>query len=273
MGGEEPELKQELIECESKLFPNIEDAEEELLKKVEKILNNSEFKSVLNIKSETFLEEKERKRGERKSNGDTREGTYKLKKYRSKIVSLTENEEVLSEIYHKMGWRMYVTNAGKSSLSFSSAYRFFRKTMYVIEIGFHVLKDYINISPLYVREPKQILGMTRFLILALKIITLMTAEVRANMRKENVVLEGLYAGQNARKHPAPTAQSLLQYFSRKNIAVIGNKSEGEWIWEITPLPDTCRVILKLLKIPENTYDRLPELISNMATEIQKKSKN
>lgn len=254
---------EELLKCESKLFSNIEDAEKELLEKIESKLSKSDFKSLLNIKTETILEEKERKRGERKDNGEIRKGTYKLKKYRTRVVSLTENEEILKEFYHKMGWRMYVTNANKSSLNFSSAYNFFRKTMYVIEIGFHVLKDYINISPLYVREPNQILGMTRFLMLALKILTLMTAEVRANMKKENIVLEGLYAGQKARKHPSPTAQSLLQYFSRKCIALVGHKIGEKWIWRVSPLPDTCRQVLKLLKIPENTYDKLGEIVSSM----------
>ena len=51
----------------------------------------------------------------------------------------------------------------------------------------------------------------------------MTAEIRANMEEEKVVLQGLYAGQSARMHPAPTSRSVLDCFARKNIT--GNERE------------------------------------------------
>ena len=260
-------IKEELLNLESKLCDNEEDAEKDLLGKIDKItVKNNLLKGNLSdffdYKIDIIVDEKEVKRSE-KRNGKTRNGSFKTKRYRAKVVDASEKKDKIENLKYKIGWRIYVTNAEKENLTFSSAYKFFRKTMYVIEIGFHVLKDYINISPLFVRKQNQILGMTRLLMLALKILTLMTAEIRANMKKEKIVLKGLYAGQPARKHSAPTAQSLLEYFSRQNIALVGHKRGEQWEWLVTSLTDTCREVLKLLKIPEDIYERLPELLKLM----------
>ena len=249
--------KNKLSVLESKLCSNEVDAEKDFFKKIEKFKKDTNFLELFEFKTEVIVEENELKMAE-KRNGKIRKGSYKIKKYRIKIVDVSEKQEIIDNMSYKIGWRIYVTNSPKQFLNFSSAYKFFRKTMYVIEIGFHVLKDYLNISPLFVRKQNQIIGMTRLLMLALKILTLMTAEVRANMKKENIVLRGLYAGQSARKHSTPTAQSLLEYFSRQEIAIVGHKIGEEWQWFITPLTDTCRSILKMLKISESSYDGLPE---------------
>jgi transposase len=253
-------IKEELLNLESNLCDNEEDTKNDLFRKIEKIkIKNNNLSDFFDFKIDVIVDEKEVKRSE-KRNGKTRNGSFKIKRFRSRIVDVSERKDKIENMKYKIGWRIYVTNAKKETLNFSSAYKFFRKTMYVIEIGFHVLKDYINISPLFVRQQNQILGMTRLLMLALKILTLMTAEVRANMKKEKIVLKGLYAGQPARKHSAPTAQSLLEYFSRQNIALIGHRKGEQWEWLVTSLTDTCREVLKLLKIPESIYERLPELL-------------
>jgi transposase len=247
---------------ESKLCPGKEDAEADLFKKIEKFKNENECSQLFKFEIEVFLVDKINKRTE-KRNGKTREGSYKTINYRARIINISEDQDILSDIKRKIGFRLYVTNAPQRYLTFANAYTYFRKTMYVIEIGFHVLKDHINISPLFVRNQKQILGMTRLLILALKILTLMTAEIRANMKKDSIILEGLYAGQKSRKHQAPTAQSILEYLSRQEIAVIGHKIGEVWHWGITPLTVTCRIILKCLKIPESVYESLPSEIARM----------
>lgn len=254
------DLKEEFRNLESKLCKTIEEAEAILFKKIEKIKKENDLADIFAFEVNVELEEKTINRAE-KRNGKTRTGSYKLKKYRAKIIKLVEDKDKLSNMRQKIGWRLFVTNASRSILTFCSAYKFYRKTMYVIEIGFHMLKDYLNISPLFVRNQKQILGMTRLLMLALKILTLMTAEIRANIKKEKIVLQGLYAGQPARKHQSPTAQSILEYFSMCDITLIGHKIDGLWNWGITPVTDIARIILRLLKLSENIYDDLPAKIA------------
>jgi transposase len=251
-------LTETLIGIKGKICANKEKAEFDLLNALNKInIENELLYSLCEISVELVAEEKECKRSE-KRNGKVRSGTFKLIKYRAIVSNVKINTEKLKAIIRKMGWRLYVTNAEKSSLTLASAYRFFRKTMFVIEIGFHILKDYINISPLFVKKPDQILGMTRLLILALKILTLMTAELRANMKKENIVLKGLYAGQPVRQHPSPTIESVLDYFTRNSPSLIGHKINDVWFWGVTKLTDTCRHILRLLGLSEDVYDNLPK---------------
>ena len=259
-----------LSNTESRLHKLKEDAEKELLKKIQELSSDSSY-NFFNYKIEVEVETKELKRAE-KRNGITRAGTYKLKKFRARIIEVMEIQKDIEMTEHKMGWRMYVTNAPKELLTYSSAYKFYRKTMYVIEIGFHYLKNYLNISPLYVRDQDQILGLTRLLTLALKILTLMTAELRSNMKKENVVLKGLYAGQPARMHSEPTSRSILEFFSRQNIAIVGCKVQEVQYWEITKLSDTCKTILKLLRLPEDTYDRLPDKIMKIRSGLLNEDK-
>ena len=115
--------------------------------KIEKKLGDDEISNLFEIETKLIIEETSQKRSE-KRNGKVREGSYKTVKYKYAISSLKINLEKLTNMKYKLGWRLYVTNAKKKHLSFSSAYRYYRKTMYVIEIGFHVLKDYIKISPL-----------------------------------------------------------------------------------------------------------------------------
>lgn len=97
-------------------------------------------------------------------------------------------------------------------------------------------------------------------MLALRVLTLMTAEIRANMKKTNTILQGLYAGQPTRKHSEPTAESILEYFCRKEPSLIGFKLEDQWIWKTSALPDMCKDILRLLKLDENIYDNLSKKI-------------
>lgn len=252
-------FEKDLIKLTSKLHSNKEAAEKELLSKIENKLKSDEISNLFKVEIKLVIEEKSHKRFE-KRNGKTREGSYKTVKYRYVVSVVIINLEKLTNMKYKLGWRLYVTNAEKKHLTFCNAYTYYRKTMYVIEIGFHVLKDYIKISPLFVRDQDQIIGMTRLLMLALKILTLMTAQLRSSMNKNKVILEGLYAGQPKRQHPFPTAQSILQYFSRQDIALIGVEMDEGWKWIITPLTYTCRSILKLLKIPES-YNNLTETIN------------
>lgn len=256
-------IETDLSTMSSNLCVNEEEARNELNRKLNEYFENNKIKKdFVDFDIKIDFEVKNIKRSEKRNN-KVRNGFYNLKKYRCRLENIKINEKYIEEIKRKMGWRIYVTNAPKPLLDFSSAYRFYRKTMYVIEIGFHVLKDYLNISPLYVRNEDQILGMTRMLTLALKILTLMTAELRENLKKDDKVLVGLYAGQPKRKHPSPTVQSILEYFTRQEITLVGMKEGDRRHWGITGFTDKCREILRYLHIPEEKYFSIPEKLESL----------
>lgn len=259
-------IKEDLINCASKKSKDKEEAEKELNEKIGKIASSEELRGLFDITSDIQKEVKQRSRTEIR-NEKKREGTFEVTTYKVRVTDVRENKEKIDEIKSKLGWRLYVTNAPKQYLTFSMAYTFYRETMYVVEIGFHRVKDYLNISPLFVKQEEQIIGMTRFLMLALKVLTLMTAEIRTNMKKNKIVLQGLYAGQKARMHEAPTGECILKYFSRQSINIIGvkqsdSKLDEDWTWMIAPLSETCKLILQSLQIQEGAYDHLPERIKN-----------
>lgn len=275
--GKVKKTKEEICKTVSKQLKNKIDAENDLKDKIEKIINANNMKDVFEIECEIQEKTIERKRSEIR-NGKQREGTFKLVSYKGVVANIKISEKVIAQIKSKLGWRLYVTNTPKQYLTFPMAYSFYRETMCVVEIGFHRVKDYLNISPLFVWEERQIIGMTRFLTLALKILTLMTAEIRANLKKDEIVLEGLYAGQKARKHEAPTAESILKFFARQKINLVGIKksitelvddteiAKDGWEWMIDNLSNTCKTILKALQLQDNLYDRLPEKIKQICFE-------
>ncbi len=100
----------------------------------------------------------------------------------------------------------------------------------------------------------------------------MTAELRNNMKKENITLKGLYPGQPARLHSEPNSRSILEYVSRQNIAVFEYKVGEVQYWEITKIPDACKTILKLLKLPDDTYDGIPDKIMKMKIGLKSEQK-
>jgi len=255
-------INESLFKLASKQSSKPETAKKELLEKITKFLNENNASHYFDVEIEIEIGEREVKRHEIR-NGKKREGTFKTKYYRARVVTVKENKVLIDKSTHKIGWRLYATNASQQMLTFTQAYKYFRKTMYVIEIGFHKLKDYLNISPLYVRKDDQILGMTRFLMLALKILTLMTAELRVNIKKRNIILKGLYAGQPARQHKAPTAESVLKYFSRMEIVLIGQQINNVWYWNTTQLSEDCKLILSLLRIPEKIYENIAQRLQRV----------
>jgi transposase len=79
-----------------------------------------------------------------------------------------------------------------------------------VERDFHLLKDQpLGIQPLFVREEEQIVGLTRLLTIALRVLTLSELQVRSGLAEAEERLIGLYEGQPKR----PTAYRLCTFIS------------------------------------------------------------
>src|SRR5207244_5276900 len=89
-----------------------------------------------------------------------------------------------------------------------------------LERDFHVVKDVpLGIRPLFVREDEQIIGLTRLLTIALRLLTLFELRVRAGLEEAGEGLSGLYEGQPKRKTSRPTATRLLKAIARMEITL------------------------------------------------------
>ncbi len=113
-----------------------------------------------------------------------------------------------------------------------------------------------------VREEEQIEGLTRLLMIALRVLTLFELVVRAKLAARREELTGLYTGQAKRKTDRPTAVRMLRAIGRMEIAAIQVcSSEGEQ-WELSPLPPLLGQILDLAGLSETLYTKLATVNSS-----------
>ena len=108
----------------------------------------------------------------------------------------------------------------------------------------------------YVREQEQIIGLTRLLTIALRLLTLFELRVRAGLQEAGAELSGLYEGQPKRKTSRPTATRLLKAIARMEITLTCVESEGDSQWYVSALPPLLLLILELVDLSKNIYTGL-----------------
>ncbi|MEP7190022.1 MAG: IS1634 family transposase, partial [Roseiflexaceae bacterium] len=97
---------------------------------------------------------------------------------RYQMSSVTRNEDAIFQQRLRLGWRVQVTNLPEERMSAAETIRHYRGG-WCQERGFHLLKDRpLGIRPLFVRKDSQIIGLTRLLTLALRLLTLIEIQVR-----------------------------------------------------------------------------------------------
>ena len=85
----------------------------------------------------------------------------------------------------------------------------------------------------------QIVGLTHLLTLAVRLLTLIETQVRAQLTRSNTALSRLYAGQPTRTTAQPTALRLLAAFARAEITLTRIQTGTHCVWHITPLLTYC----------------------------------
>jgi transposase len=126
-----------------------------------------------------------------------------------------------------------------------------------LERDFHLFKDVpLGIRPLYVREDDQIIGLTRLLTIALRLLTLFELRVRAGLAEAGEELAGLYEGQPKRKTGRPTGTRLLKAIARMEITIACLDAVQERKWHLTKLPPLLLRLLDLLNLSPDLYTSL-----------------
>ena len=185
-----------------------------------------------------------------------------LTRVRYEITEVCRDEEAIRRHGARLGWRVQATNVPKKRLGLWECVQAYNQG-WSLERDFHVLKDQpLGIQPLYVREEEQIEGLTRLLMIALRVLTLFELVVRAKLAARGEELTGLYTGQAKRKTDRPTAVRILRAIGRMEIAAIQVcSSEGDQ-WELSPLPPLLRQILDLAGLSETLYTKLATVNSS-----------
>lgn len=174
------------------------------------------------------------------------------------IPAVQRDEAAIKRQKHYLGWRVQVTSLPVASLSLPQAVIHYRQG-WCLERDFHLIKDRpLGISPLYVRRDDQIIGLTRLLTLALRLLTLIETQVRRGLAQAGETLRGLYEGQPKRTTDRPTGVRLLKACARAEITLTRIEMDGQVWWHITPLPGLVEQVLAYLGLSPSLYRSLAE---------------
>ena len=123
-----------------------------------------------------------------------------------------------------------------------------------LERNFHLLKDQpLGIAPLYVHRDDQIIGLSRLLLLGLRVLTLLELQLRQSLAASNESLVGLYPGLPTKAQEHPTAKAVLAAIARMDVTAITVEIGPQSHRQLTALPPLLLSILTHLKLDPEIY--------------------
>lgn len=162
--------------------------------------------------------------------------------------------EALETAHSQLGWRAYACNDLSAERTLCNILTTYRQS-YTIERGFHRLKGVpLSLTPLYVQRDDQVKGLTHFLSLGVRFLTLIEYHVRRELVASGVGLVGLHPENPKKETCTPTAERLLEQFCEITLTCV--RVAGQEILHITPLTAIQNRILEILGLPPDTYSRL-----------------
>ena len=189
--------------------------EEPLRAAVAAILEQHRVEGLLTVTWQREEQQRTRYRGS--GRGGPGRPTYTTTKVRYVITEVQRNEAAIEQTKARQGWRVQVTNLPASGWNLRAAVLLYNGG-WSVERDFHLLKDQpLGIQPLFVREEEQIVGLTRLLTIALRVLTLSELQVRSGLAQAEEALTGLYEGQPNRATEYPTAGRCLKAIGRMEI--------------------------------------------------------
>jgi transposase len=167
-------------------------------------------------------------------------------------VKITVNEAALENAIALLGWRIFATNQPYDQLSMEQAVLAYCAE-YRIEHWFSRLKGKpLSLTLMYLSTDTHIKGLIRFLMLAIRALTLMEFQVRKTLAQTGQILRGLYPGQAGRKNERPTAELILRAFS--NITLTRIRDGTRSIFHITPSTSLQHNILQPIGFQKTIYE-------------------
>jgi transposase len=218
------------------------------------VLDEHKVEGLLNVEWEREVKERTRYKGPGRP-GPNRP-TYTETTVRYVITEVKRNEAAIAAWRHRLGWRVYATNAPVHRLTLAESFLHYRQG-WCLERDFHLVKDLpLGLSPLFVWKDDQIKGMVRLLTLALRLLTLIESQVRRSLSEEQTTLTGLYEGQPSRSTDRPTGKRILKAFARAKITLLRVELGTGIEWHMTPLSPLHKQILRYLQLPLSLYSDL-----------------
>jgi transposase len=175
---------------------------------------------------------------------------------RYEVTTVGREQERIAAAKDRQGWRIQVTTLPREGYVLQECVLLYNGG-WSLERDFHMVKDLpLGIRPLFVRDDEQVIGLTRLLTIALRLLTLLELRVRAGLDEANEKLSGLYEGQPKRQTSQPTATRLLKAITRMEITLTCVKSENDSQWYVSSLPPLLLRILELAGLSDDIYTSL-----------------
>jgi len=177
-------------------------------------------------------------------------------------LTVSRNQEAITDAESKMGWRIYATNALAERLSFTEAVLAYRD-QYIAENVFRRLQGKIlSITPIYVQRDDHARGLFHLLTLGSRVLALGDYQAKQSLAKEGpeAKLTGVYRGNSKRGTARPTTERMLMAFEQIDLLSIPPEmsSKGQEVSLVTPLSPVQEHILTLLGLPTSLYTSLQE---------------
>lgn len=175
---------------------------------------------------------------------------------RYQLTAVERNAAALVAHEQTLGWRVYVTNAPATELTWEQAILAYRDE-WLIERGFHRLKGApLSLDPLFVKRDDQVVGLTNLLSIAVRLLTLVEFVVRRNLKQHQEQLVGLLPQNPKKGIDNPTTERLLQAFREVTLTIV--HLPGQPLRHVTPLTALQVRILELLGLSPAVYTALAE---------------
>jgi hypothetical protein len=112
-----------------------------------------------------------------------------LETSRYQITAVNRLDDLIEQTKETFGWKAYVTDVPQEQLSLAQAVLCYRKE-YRVERIFQRLKSRLNIAPLFVQRNDQVTGLTHFLTMGIRVLTLIEFVIRRSLKQDQVSLKG-----------------------------------------------------------------------------------
>jgi transposase len=256
----ERRLERRLTTAEAQIFAltpprgrgkrQIED-EAMLVARIEKILQTQQVEEFFTVRYERQVERRVKQVG--RGRGGPNRPHEVVERVRYQITAISWDEVAIEAARARCGWRAYVTTASPERLTLADAVKLYRQECR-IERVFDRLKNRVNLSPMFVQEPKQVTGLTHLLMLGVRVLSVSEYVVRRSLAQDQQTLVGLNPDRPGKASARPTTERVLRAFRGITLTVIQVKEQV--IRHLTPLSALQEDILRRLGLDVVLYHNL-----------------
>ena len=227
--------------------------EARLLEAIDLVLTEHRVDGLLSVTWDKQVEQKTQYVG--RGRGSLSREKRVIQKTRYYITHIARQQDKITDLRQRFGWKAFVTNAGQKRLSLQDAVLCYRNE-YRVERIFNRLKSRVHIAPLFVKLNEQIEGLTYLLTLGVRVLTVTEFVLRRSLEQDQARLPSLHPENKQKMTDKPTAERLLKAFSDVSLTIIKHAAGEEILRRLTPLSGLQEDILQRLGLGASLYGQL-----------------